>query len=256
MKVETLGEDFDAGFDGFMDTAAVMQLMDVVVTSDTAVAHLAGALACPVFLALKLIADWRWLLNRDDCPWYPTMRLFRQTELDNWTGVFDCIAKETGTLLRKKLAEHGLVIPESAAPTVKLSWGELIDRMTILEIKLERLSSPPALENVRHELAGLQGFYDQLRLVDTRIPDLREKLASVNRALWDIEDRIRRKEAQHSFDDEFIILARSVFLRSDWRSKLKREIDEVLLSGIVIEKQYADYIGAGPALVSPRPADG
>jgi hypothetical protein len=91
-----------------------------------------------------------------------------------------------------------------------------------------------------------------LRIGDSRIPELKEKLASVNRALWDIEDRIRKKEAQHAFDEEFIILARSVFLRSDWRSRLKREIDDILLTGLSEEKQYTDYIGAGPALVSAR----
>ena len=253
-RVETLGDDFDGGTDGFLDTAAVMRLMDLVITSDTAVAHLAGALACPTFLALKHIADWRWLLGRDDTPWYPTVRLFRQAEVDNWTGVFGRIAHEAARNVRKKLAEQGMVIPEAATPTVRLSWGELIDRMTILELKLERLTAEPALDNVRYELSGLQGFYDQLAR-DSRIPDLKDRLASVNRGIWEIEERIRRKEAEHSFDDEFIVLSRSVFLRSDWRAKLKREIDDVLLSGLVSEKQYPDYIGAGPALVAQRPAE-
>jgi len=84
---------------------------------------------------------------------------------------------------------------------------------------------------------------------DSRLPELKDKLASVNRALWDIEERIRAKEASHAFDDEFITLARAVFLRSDWRSRLKREIDDILLTGMADVKEYPDYIGAGPALV-------
>ncbi len=88
MIVETLGEDFDAGPDAFLDTAAVMQCCDLVITSDTAVAHLAGALGAPTWVALKHVPDWRWFLDRDDSPWYPTMRLFRQQTSGDWDGVF------------------------------------------------------------------------------------------------------------------------------------------------------------------------
>lgn len=89
--IESLGDDFDAGPDGFIDTAAVMMSLDLVITSDTAVAHLAGALGRPVWLATRAVPDWRWLLNRSDSPWYPTMRLFRQTVRDDWTTVFATI---------------------------------------------------------------------------------------------------------------------------------------------------------------------
>jgi Flp pilus assembly protein TadD len=78
--------------DDFMDTAAVMKQLDLVVTVDTAVAHLAGALAVPVYVVLPFIADWRWLANRDDSPWYPTMRLFRQRERGAWPEVFSRVA--------------------------------------------------------------------------------------------------------------------------------------------------------------------
>ena len=71
-----------------MDTAAVMRNLDLVVTSDTSIAHLAGALGVPVWLAICHIPEWRWLLDREDSPWYPTMRLFRQTEPGDWAGVF------------------------------------------------------------------------------------------------------------------------------------------------------------------------
>jgi hypothetical protein len=91
MAVETLGPDFDTGSDAFLDTAAVMACCDLVITSDTAIAHLAGALGRPVWVALRHVPDWRWLLDRPDSPWYPTMRLFRQTEDGNWRGVFSAI---------------------------------------------------------------------------------------------------------------------------------------------------------------------
>jgi Flp pilus assembly protein TadD len=89
--VETL-DGLDAGPDAFLDTAAVMLTLDLVITTDTSIAHLAGALGRPVWVALRHVPDWRWLLDRDDSPWYPTMRLFRQTRAGEWAGVFAAMA--------------------------------------------------------------------------------------------------------------------------------------------------------------------
>jgi hypothetical protein len=86
--VETLGADFDSGRDAFVDTMAVMESLDLVITPDTAIAHVAGALGRPVWVALKHVPDWRWLLRREDSPWYPGMRLFRQSTAGDWAGVF------------------------------------------------------------------------------------------------------------------------------------------------------------------------
>jgi Flp pilus assembly protein TadD len=99
MTVETLGEDFDAGPDGFIDTAAVMMNLDLMITSDTAVAHLAGALGRPVWVALRAVPDWRFMLERTDSPWYPTMRLFRQTARDDWAPVFEAMKDALATLV-------------------------------------------------------------------------------------------------------------------------------------------------------------
>jgi tetratricopeptide (TPR) repeat protein len=87
-----LGRQIDEGGDAFVDSAAVMQLVDLVITSDTALAHLAGAMGIPVWLVLHFAGDWRWLRGRDDCPWYPTMRLFRQQKWGDWPGVFQRVA--------------------------------------------------------------------------------------------------------------------------------------------------------------------
>jgi tetratricopeptide (TPR) repeat protein len=99
-RIETFGDDFDNGPDAFVDTAAIVMNLDLVVTCDTSIAHLAGALARPVFLALALTPCWRWLLDREDTPWYPTARLFRQTKLDDWTDVFERISAEVRALVR------------------------------------------------------------------------------------------------------------------------------------------------------------
>jgi hypothetical protein len=89
--VETL-DGLDGGPDGFLDTAAVMMNLDLVITSDTSIAHLAGALGRPVWVALRRVPDWRWMLDRADSPWYPTMRLFRQSVDGDWATVFAEIA--------------------------------------------------------------------------------------------------------------------------------------------------------------------
>ena len=92
--VEDLGPEFDAGPGAFLDTAAVMQSLDLVVTVDTAIAHLAGALARPTWIALKVGHDWRWLTERRDSPWYPTVRLYRQTVPGDWPGVMSAMAQD------------------------------------------------------------------------------------------------------------------------------------------------------------------
>jgi hypothetical protein len=84
----------DDGADAFLDTAAVMASLDLVVTSDTAIAHLAGALGRPVWVALKAVPEWRWLREREDSPWYPTMRLYRQSKAGDWSSVFERIARD------------------------------------------------------------------------------------------------------------------------------------------------------------------
>jgi tetratricopeptide (TPR) repeat protein len=86
MHVETLGPDYESG--DFAETAAVMEALDLVISCDTAIAHLAGALARPTWVALRDAAEWRWLQDRHDSPWYPGMRLFRQPKRDDWDSVF------------------------------------------------------------------------------------------------------------------------------------------------------------------------
>jgi tetratricopeptide (TPR) repeat protein len=86
--LESLGDDFDSGADAFLDSAAVMENLDLVITLDSALAHLAGALNRPVWVALKQVPDWRWFLGTNASPWYPGMTLFRQAQDGDWGGVF------------------------------------------------------------------------------------------------------------------------------------------------------------------------
>jgi tetratricopeptide (TPR) repeat protein len=108
MIVETLGDDFDSGRDAFLDAAAVMENLDLVISSDTAIAHLAGALGRPVWLALKHVPDWRWGLSGAHTPWYPKMRLFRQVAWDGWPEVFARMTRDLRTLAHDEAARPGV----------------------------------------------------------------------------------------------------------------------------------------------------
>ncbi len=98
-NVADFGDRLDAAGGAFMDTAAIVENLDLVITSDTALAHLAGALARPVWVALQNVPDWRWLVDREDSPWYPTMRLFRQRRRGDWPGVFQRMGTELRTIV-------------------------------------------------------------------------------------------------------------------------------------------------------------
>ena len=102
MEVTTLGPEFNAGPDNVVDTAAVMQSLDMIISTDTSVPHIAGALGLPVWIILRPLPDWRWLQDREDSPWYPTMRLFRQKETGNWEEVIERIVQELTPILEAK----------------------------------------------------------------------------------------------------------------------------------------------------------
>ena len=231
MRVETLGADFDGGADAFVDAAAAMTCLDLVVACDTSVAHLAGALAVPVWVALKSDAEWRWLTERADSPWYPTMRLFRQSRRGVWSGVFAAMARELAALAERRRAPRMIATP--------CSLGELIDKMTILRLKAERIGEPDKLANIRRELALLERLAQEDGASAPPIDLLTQKLAAVNARLWMIEDAIRGCEREGDFGPRFVELARSVYRENDTRAAIKRAINTLASSALVEEKSYA-----------------
>lgn len=131
-------EPFDVDAGPFMDTAAIMKNLDLVISSDTAIVHLAGALGVPTWVALPLAADWRWLHNRADCPWYPSMRLFRQKRIADWESVFTTISDE----LSKEVAARNRSTPEISAEQ-KLD-GERVYRRAVALTKEGKLAEAVA----------------------------------------------------------------------------------------------------------------
>ena len=230
LRVETLGADFDAGADAFVDTAAAMTCLDLLVTCDTSIAHLAGALAVPVWVALKSDAEWRWMTGRADSPWYPTMRLFRQTRRGVWADVFEAMAGELAALAERRA-------PRMVSTACSL--GELIDKITILRIKAERIGEADKLANVHRELTLLEHSARENGASNPPIDSLTDKLAAVNGRLWTIEDAIRACEREGDFGPRFVALARSVYCENDTRAAIKRAINTLANSALVEEKSYA-----------------
>jgi len=124
---------------------------------------------------------------------------------------------------------------------IPISPGELLDKITILEIKSERIESTEKKANVNNELSMLNDVWEKAVSNDDEIAILRTEMKKINETLWDIEDDIRDEEKNRQFTERFIELARSVYVTNDQRADVKKRINQYLKSDIVEEKSYQDY---------------
>jgi hypothetical protein len=124
---------------------------------------------------------------------------------------------------------------------VPVSFGEVLDKITILEIKSERIADAEKVRNVRLELDELTATWNEAVQDQAAIADLRKQLKAVNEELWEIEDDIRDQEAAQDFGPRFIELARAVYVTNDKRAAIKKEVNLALGSRFVEEKSYQDY---------------
>lgn len=240
MRIHDFGQDFDYHNGRFMDTAAFIMNADLIITVDTSVAHLAGAMGKRVWMIVPAIADWRWLQDREDSHWYPTMKIFRAPVITNgnekasdWNAVIRTICREL-ELLSNKQQQPDIV-------TAEISVGELIDKITILEIKMANITNQAKLRNIKTELDSLTNTLNTYIPQSVQLSELSKKLLTVNKQLWDIEDLIRDKERSKEFDHQFIDLARKVYITNDVRCAIKRQINDLLGSRLVEEKSYKAY---------------
>ena len=131
--------------------------------------------------------------------------------------------------------------------SVPVSFGELLDKIAILEIKAERIDDAAKLANVRRELDALEAIWALHPASRIDITPLRAELKAINERLWVIEDEIRLKEKAQAFDAGFVRLARAVYFENDERARIKKAINLALGSTYVEEKSYADYKAPGTA---------
>jgi hypothetical protein len=143
----------------------------------------------------------------------------------------------------RSFRSEAIPMSEILAP---VSFGELLDKIAILQIKSERMSDPAKLANVRNELSALERLWLAHPAAGHDLARLRADLKTVNERLWVIEDDIRILESKRVFDASFVQLARSVYFENDERARIKREINLALGSAYVEEKSYQDYRGTAP----------
>jgi flagellar motility protein MotE (MotC chaperone) len=124
---------------------------------------------------------------------------------------------------------------------IELSVGELLDKITILQIKSERIDDESKLENINKELHVLQSLWNASPYSENELDENISELKAINEDLWDIEDKIRDKESEQAFDQGFIALARSVYFTNDKRAEIKRVINSKTGSELIEEKSYSDY---------------
>jgi Tetratricopeptide repeat len=221
----------------FLDTAAIMMNLDLVVTVDTAIAHLAGALGCRTAILLpRHVADWRWMRGERTTLWYPTTRLYRQHRFGDWRGAVgdlmsDIAAETSGRKVRRAPSLD-------RKPQVPVSVGELLDKLSILQLKVGRIQDPVHRAHAADEFAALSGIARPLFEGEPALQGLFDELHEVNATLWDIETRMRQFEAARRFDEVFVATAREVYRNNDRRAAMKRRINDLTRSVLVEVKDY------------------
>ena len=211
--LHSFAEDFDESHGRFMDTAALIKNLDLVITIDTSIAHLAAGLGVPVWLLLPEPPDWRWMLKRLDTPWYPNMLLFRQPEPGDWESVMATVAQTLEKKIKNQLRSQTI--------STQISPGELIDRITIARIR----NTYTAQEQDMDHLEQLEALRAHM-LPHATFDDLTNELLEVNASMWYVKEALQKKAALKTHDEEFINLVRLTYLLKTKRNTIKQKINE------------------------------
>jgi hypothetical protein len=217
-SVTTLGDQVDDAAGAFMDTAAIMKNLDLFITSDTAMAHLAGALGIRVWMAIPYAADWRWLLDRDDCPWYPQMRLYRQKKLGDWEPVFARIKADLEQEVNSFVWEKPV--------SIQVSWGELLDRIAATECQLRREANSDQQQRFQAKLTQLMAQLDQNRNLPSDLDTLKAELTSLTDKLWDLDRAVEERLETESSENGTVKLMRLRLDLSRERERLRNSIEQ------------------------------
>ena len=218
--VLSLGELFNEDSGPFMDSAAVLANLDLLISVDSAPAHLSGAMGGAAWVALPYAPDWRWLLGRTDSIWYPTLRLFRQERFGDWPGVFRQMAQALSGEVAARAPRQKLCI--------EITPGELLDKIAILEVRSEHISNAADLHHVRAELAELTTVREEAVPPSPEMAELASRLKTAHARLWEIEVAIRLCEKQNDHGPRFVELARALFHEKERRAALVRAINGLL----------------------------
>lgn len=227
MEIKTFGTDFDESHGRFMDTAAVMKNVDLIITIDTSIAHLAGGLGVPVWNLLPEPADWRWMLI-DYTPWYPNMRLFRQPTQGDWESLMEIVARE----VEKKVAEH------QQKHGTKLKKQEQNKKIKTKAAIPDSCPNNNAITNLIQQAAdGIQQTEDKkaeqppaIMSEETVIPELRpltEQLCFADNYLYTLEQELKQYHTHSVHDPAFITLVYKIYSIDKLKRYLKKEISHL-----------------------------
>ena len=205
----------------FMDTAAVLKNLDLLISSDTAVPHLAGALGVPTWILIPYAPDWRWQLGCDENPWYPTFRLFRQTALLDWGDVCRRIADELSQLVARRR------LPPPRSPLTRTP-GEMLARLVQLELDLARLASPADRLPLEQELATLTPHLETWLTRHPPLAELTARLRIATAALTGYQHRLDQHHTTRNFGPSFIDLSQDAHHAHRLTHDLQQEITRLV----------------------------
>lgn len=216
--VHDFGPDFDITNGRFMDTAAVMKNLDLVISVDTATVHMAGGLGVPTWMLLPEPADWRWMSRASDTPWYPHMRMFRQPQPDDWKSVIELVAQEV-----RQLIEHRQPAPSTPAHehTHLVPIATLIQQIIQTEVDALRTEDPALLTTLRSALERLKQQFYQRVPASYEINSLMNRLFEINKKLLLTKDALQHL-AVH--DADFVQAAQKAITLCSLRDVLMKEL--------------------------------
>ena len=251
MEVHTFGPDFDEVNGRFMDTAAIIKNLDLVITIDTSISHLAAGLGTEVWVLLPFPADWRWMLERDDTPWYPNMRLFRQPKRGDW----GCVLDEVVTALNKKLginSQKNTPAQKIKAETKKKSTpslfeqytsgnnnqatpaqkelptqlGAVVDSMTQRSIAMQHSNNQYQVRSLIADHKTLQERYQPYMEQSDELKNLTQQLLILNKRLWQL-DKDLPEDRPSLFNESFIALIQEVHKVHTLKIMVVQQINEI-----------------------------
>jgi hypothetical protein len=215
------GEDLDGDGKAFLDTAAIIMSLDLVVTADTSVAHVAGALGKPVYILLRKEPDWRWLARESDTVWYPTARLFRQRIAGDWSEPMALLAAE----IAAKIVPEKVGVSTEHFATIALSPGELAEQIANWSVSAtmdaERsVSAPKRLSLLRQE-------FEKASRGNALLISLQKEIEENAHRLADAEQQLKSRESAASIDHGMLNLVREIRRMKEAHKEMIRRMDAI-----------------------------
>lgn len=233
-SVKTFDASFDKKQGAFMDSAAVMKNLDLVITVDTATAHLAGGLGVPVWTLLSAAPDWRWFTKREDCPWYPSMRLFRQKTLGDWDSVMARVVTE---LKKRAHQKKATATKQDGSTDINTLFGKgstLVEQgkvaealTTFISIEQQHPNCIPVLYNIagcHRRLGSLENaadYYNKTLTLDQKHTDAAFGLALVRHTQGDMKQgwelfNLWRKDIDTLPKNPTLLVGKKVLIKAEW----------------------------------------